>query len=505
LVIADAQKPIAIAGIMGGEYSSVSEKTKIIILEAATFDPLSIRKTARALNLHSDSSDRFEKGLSTELTEEAIWRAAELISKLAGGKVVGNLIDKRIKKYQPIKVKLNLEEVERYLGVKIPPQKIIKILTSLGFKPFSSIRLRTKSAKSRSPKKIPQKQIITFTVPYWRDHDIFISEDLIEEIARIYGYHNLPTALPTGEIPIKEKNWELFWEKKIKEILAGAGMTEIYSYSFVSAKLLESCGYKPSDCLKLLNPLSIDLEYMRNSLIPSVLQVVAENQSLKDEFKIFELSRVYFKKERELPDEKLKICGALVGQRKDNRLFYEAKGIVELLFKKLGITNYEFRIIKEDLMPWNKPRTAEIIIDHMVAGYLGEPRATVLENFGIKKQVVLFGLDFERLVSLARVDKTYNPLPKFPSIELDLAILVPENVLWEDIRKAILEINNQLIKEVKLFDIFEGGQIPLGQKSLAFRVAYQSNERTLKLEEAKKLEEQILERLGERFGAKLRR
>ncbi len=486
LVIADSQKPIALAGVMGGEKFSVRPQTKTIILEAANFDPVSIRRTSRALNLLSDSSYRFEKGLSTELVAPAIWRAAELIGQLAGGKIVGSLIDKQTRKYQPTKVRLTSESLERYLGLKLEVRKVVKILNSLGFECRGN------------------QKTITAAVPYWREGDIKIEEDLIEEIARIFGYHNLPTEMISGEIPISPRDWELFWERRIKEILAGAGLTEIYSYSFLSADLLAKCGYRPADCLKLLNPLNLELEYLRNSLVPSLLEAVKTNQEIKDQFKIFELAKVYLKRENDLPEEQLKLSGALVGSEKGNRLFYEAKGIIELLFKKLGLTNYQFQLIKTDLLTWRKERTAEIIAAGTNLGYLGELSAQVSKNFDLKKPVVLFGLDFSRLIPLATVNRTYVPLPRFPSIELDLALVVPARTQWTEVKEAIPEVNSQLIRAVELFDVFLGGKIPAGQKSLAFRVTYRSDDRTLKLSEVEQLQKEIVAKLEARFEAKLR-
>jgi phenylalanyl-tRNA synthetase beta chain len=487
LVIADAKKPIAIAGVMGGECSSVDLKTKTIVIESANFDPVSVRKTARQLNIQTDASLRFEKGLSIESTEPSIWRVAELVSQLAHGKISGKLIDKRSRPYRPAKVKLNLDNVPRYLSVAIKPEKIVKILNLLGFK------------CARAGK------IITAIVPYWRDRDISIEEDLIEEVARIYGYHNLPTELPTGEIPVTPKNWEFYWEKKIKDILMGAGLIETFSYSFVSAKLLQNCGYQLVDCLKLLNPLSADWEYMRNSLVPSILQAVAENQGIEDEFKIFELSKIYIKSDNSLPEEKSRLAGAFVGSVKDDKLFYKAKGALELLFKKMGIKNHELRIKEEKSNLWQTNRSAGVFISGSAIGRLGQPEIQVLKNFDIKKQAILFDLDFDKLTKYARTDKTYEPIAKYPSIELDLAVILPVIVTWEEIKKEVLSIDSKLIRDIKLFDIFSGGVIPAGKKSLAFRVIYRSDERTLKLEEAQALEEKIVSKLREKWGAELRK
>jgi len=488
LVIADSANPVAIAGVMGGEESAVKAETETIVIESANFDAFSIRKTSRALNLYSDSSYRFEKGLSTESTVPALKRAVELILKIAGGEIASKLIDERAKKFVKTYAKLNINNVERFLGVKIAPAQIIKILISLGFK--------CKRAGL----------IITAEVPYWRQGDIEMEQDLIEEIARIYGYHNLPTKLPVGELPYREINKELFWETKAKDILQAAGLTEIYSYSFVSAKILEDTLISPHRCIKLLNPLSEEFEYMRISLLPSMLKIAAENQEIKDEFKLFEISKVYLSEDKnKLPKEPLRLCGALVEEKGGDQLFYKAKGILELLFKKMGIKDFKFNLLEAGSLVWKIGRTAHIEINNQGIGQIGEISDKILNNFGIKKKIIVFNLDFERLVKSANTNKVYKPIPKFPSIDLDLSMIVKNNILWGNIKKAILNLGNELIREVKLFDVYKGKGIEQGKKSLAFRTIYRADSRTLKLKEAETVQDKLIKLLEKKFGAKFRR
>ncbi len=496
LVITDAKEPIAIAGIKGGKKAEINSKTKTIILEAANFNEVSIRKTARALNLYSESSARFEKGLSDQLPLTAMARAVELAQNLVKANIASLLIDEKVRKYQPKKIKLNKKNVETFLGIKISNQKIIKILESLGFEIKNFI----------------------VTVPFWRDKDVEKEVDLIEEIARIYGYHKLPTELPVGKIPQKEKNQQLYWENKTKEILSGVGMSEIHSYSFVSEELLKKCGFDSKKCLKLLNPLNADLEYMRPSLIPSLLQIISQNQKIKEEFEIFELANVYLpKKSGALPDERLNLCGAIV-QKENEKLFYQTKGIIELLFKKIGVDD---KVISHQAMDKKQRsvssptdniynilhpiKTAEIFIKDEQVGVIGEINLEILKKFDIKSSVAMFDFDFSKLIKYTTTNRTYQPIIKFPPIKLDLAIVLDRKILWNNIQKLIYKNGENFVKEVELFDIYEGRGVPKDKKSLAFHITYQSANRTLEDKEINKIQEKIINALEKNFKAEVRK
>ena len=490
LIIADAKEAIAVAGIMGGKFSAVDSKTKRIVLEAANFNEISIRKTARALNLYSESSTRFEKGLSDQLPLPAMMRAVELVQNLTEANIVSSLIDKGIKKYQQTKIKLSKKNVELFLGVKISSQKIIKILNSLGFE------VRSK-----------ENWEFIVNVPFWRDKDVGIEVDLIEEIARIYGYYKLPIELPTGKIPQKEKNWQLYWENKTKEILSGAGMTEVYSYSFISKEFLEKAGIDSKKCLKLLNPLNVDLEYMRPSLIHSLLQVIFQNQKIKDKFEIFELANIYLSKGfNKLPDEKLALCGAIVqGLIKKQKLFYKIKGIVELLFEKIGID-----VLTVSYKPltvgrfWHSTKAAKILIKNQQVGIIGEIHPEILAKFDIDMPVAMFDFDFSRLIKQATTRKTYQPIIKFPPVKLDLAIVIDKKILWNDIQKLIYQTGENFVKRVELFDVYEGRGVSINKKSLAFHITYQSADQTLEDKEVNKIQEKITKVLEKKFEAEVR-
>jgi len=493
LVIADAKEPIAIAGIKGGKKAEIDSKTKRIILEAANFNEVLIRKTSRALNLYSDSSVRFEKSLSDQLPLPAMKRAIELIQTLTGARIASPLIDKRTKKYQPTKIKLTKKKIESFLGVKISDQKIVKILNSLGFKTATAA-----------------KKYFIVNVPFWRDKDVQIEVDLIEEIARIYGYYKLPAKLPlwemSQEMPQKEKKDDFYWENKIKEILSGIGFTEIYSYSFISKDLLKKCGFKPKKCLNLLNPLNVDLEYMRPSLVPSMLQIIFQNQKIKDEFEIFEMANVYLSKEsNKLPDERINLCGAIVQKEKNQQLFYRVKGVIELLFEKIGIdvltVSYKPLAISQF---WHLIKSAEVSIKNVPLGVIGEINPEILAKFDIDMSVAMFDFDFPKLIKKATTKRTYQPIIKFPSVKLDLAIVINKKIPWNDIQNLIYQTNKNFIKKVEVFDIYEGQGIPKDKKSLAFHIIYQADNRTLKNKEVNKMQEKIVKVLEGKFKAQVR-
>jgi len=489
LVIADAEKLIAVAGVMGGEETAVDENTRTIILESANFDPLSVRKTSRSLNLYSDSSARFEKGLSVELPYPALLRAVELVQDLAGGEIASEIIDQKTKKYQPITVNFNPESAERFLGIKISLSKIKKILTGLGFE----------------IKQVGRSKNLKAIVPYWRDKDIEAEIDLVEEIARIYGYHNLPSKLPAGEIPETKKDWKFHWENEIKNILVGAGMAEVYSYSFISEKLIKDCGLNLNNHLKLLNPLNKDLEYMRCSLISSLLKIAAENQKIKDKFKIFEIANVYFPKRKDkLPDEKLRLTGIFVGNNKEEKMFFEAKGAIELMLKKVGVAKLEFKKPSGKVNFWDQNKTAEIIFNGETLGNVGIIEREILSRLKIKKNVAAFDFDFEKLVQYMTDKKVYSPLPKYPAIELDLSVVLDKKITWREIKEAVEKADKKLIKKLELFDVYEGGKLPGGKKSAAFRITCRADERTLKDKEAEKIQEKVIKILEGNFGGKIR-
>ncbi len=483
LVITDSKKPIAIAGVMGGAESEVKNTTKSIILESANFNSLNIRQTATKLCLRSESSDRFGYGLDPNLASQAQDRAAYLMQELAQGKVVSGLIDIYPKKVKPWKVKVNLDWLDKFLGVSVPKNKVLQILKSLEFE-------------------VKQKgRELEVNIPTFR-LDITIPEDVAEEMARLYGYSKIKEQSPRGKLEPVPKNDQLYWENFVKDTLSGAGFIEVYNYSFSGEKELKILGKGTKDVLELVNPLNIELKYMRPSLVPGILQNVLSNLRNFDQFKIFELARVYIPKKGKLPDERRRICGAIVSQQ----LFYEAKGVVELLLNKLGIPEktVSFKLKAEGWI-WHPGRTAEIKVNQEIVGVLGEIHPKILARLDIESKVAMFDLDFDKIITLATTKKAFKKMPKYPAITLDLAFILAKKTLHDHLKNAVLEAGKPLVREVELFDVYEGKPLEKGKKSLAFHITYQAEDRTLKDKEVFRIQDKIIKALEKKFGAKVRK
>jgi phenylalanyl-tRNA synthetase beta chain len=483
LVIADGRVPVAVAGIMGGEESAATAKTKTIVFEAANFNPVSVRKTARALNLHSDASSLYEKGLHPQNTHFALLRAIELTQRLAGGQAASPIIDAGIKIYKPAKIKLDTAQIKKHLGADIPAAKVKTILTTLGFS-------------------VSGGKILTVSVPWWRANDVGFDYDLIEEIARIYGYHNLPTTLPQGEIPVTAKEPILIWEENIKNELKAAGFTESINYSMVSEKFLAKGGFGAIKPLKVANPLNEDMDSMRTSLIPGILQNIADNIKSIPEIKIFELSNIYLPaKANELPDENPRLCGAIVSDQENS--FFLAKGLAELLLTKLGLLNYEIKLTDQNCPLWQKQAAMDVICGGKFVGQFGLFAGEILENFGIDKPVAVFDFDFCLLASIAQSGKIYRPIPAFPESSRDLAIIVSQDVKWESISATVAEAS-PLLAKIEYLNTFLDKSLGENKKSLAFRMIFRAPDRTLKSEEIDVAVKKAISALESKFSALLR-
>ncbi|MCG2690755.1 phenylalanine--tRNA ligase subunit beta, partial [Candidatus Parcubacteria bacterium] len=425
LIIADREKPLAIAGVIGGVDSSVGAGAKNIIIEAANFNPKAVRKSSRALSLFSDSSNRFEKGLSAEFPRIALSRAIELICDLSGGRQSGKIIDACFKKYRPAKVGLGFSYLYQKLGVEISAKKVIKILESLGFKV---------AAKSKAG--------IKAIVPYWRQGDIEIPDDLVEEIARIYGYHNLPATLPKGDIPSRpclpclpagrpdrQAAGDYFNnEERTKDFISDLGFCEVYSNSMVSEKMLENFGINPASALKIKNPLNEDMVYMRSTLIPSLLKIISKNLRHKKEAGIFEMANIYLLREgREksrLPKEEMTLGLTISGP--GDKAFGKLRAVSESLFKKLCIKEKDVvcaPAVRENLHP---TRTAVIKIGGAEIGIVGElhpclagRQVATFKALDIGQRVAVAEISFEKLEAFASDKKIYTPVSKFPPVEMD--------------------------------------------------------------------------------------
>lgn len=487
LVIADAEGPVAVAGIMGGERSGAYNDTEDIILECATFEPVSVRRTSRRINLYSDSQLRFEKGLSTESVPSAMARAIELVLDLAGGKVVA-VEDVTAHPYKPMSFSVSSADVVKRIGVEIPEKHQVKILNDLGFK-----------AKAT-------KGTIKAEVPWWRDHDIEDGVDLIEEIARIFGYGNIPAKLPIGDLPPRPRDPVIFWEDRLKDVMKGIGFTEIYSYSFVSDALYEKAGFDPAQALHLSNPLSEEFAFMRTSLLPSMLQAISENRERCEEIRFFEVANAYTPKEglktkpvwSDLPDERLHCIATVSGED----CFKEAKGVFEHVLEELGVQGVEWKRVSEEGF-WHPGRTVQAFKGDILLGTVGEVAPVLLERFKIDGRIAIVESPLAELFSQSTISRSYLPPNPFPEIQRDLALIVDASVEFSDLASVIRGVD-PLISSVEWFDTFSGKGLPEEKKSVAMHLVCSSRERTLTSEEVDGLIERVLKKLEKEFKAVVR-
>lgn len=484
LVIADSEKPVAVAGVMGGEATSISKDTRTVIFEAATFDPVSVRRTARKLNLYSDAQLRFEKGLSVQAPPEALARALELCAELTGARV-SSIVDKETTPYKPLSYKMNVDELTSLMGVSLPKTETVSTLKRLGF----GVTLKGKT--------------LTAVVPWWRDHDIESGRDLVEEVARIYGYTNIPAVFPLGITP-KKIDPELVWEQRVRQFAKGAGLTETYTYSFVSRQLLERAGYSSDRLLRIQNPLSSDFEFMRTTLLPSLLAVADENRERFSEQRLFEVAHVYYPKKQdwsELPDECLELGALFFGQE---QAWKEAKGFVELLMQDLGIQQVRWQSLTTDSF-WHPGRSAQAFLGDLLLGTVGELHPRIAANYKFEQRVALVDLPLETLFAAAKQGKRAEPIPVYPEAKRDLALVVDRDTEVQTLIQHILQ-NKTLhnIKSVEWFDTYRGSSLPSDKKSVAFHVTLVHPERTLETKEVDEVMQEIVNALKERFNAEVR-
>ncbi|MFA5374199.1 MAG: phenylalanine--tRNA ligase subunit beta [Dehalococcoidia bacterium] len=490
LMINDGAGPVAVAGVMGGANSEVSDRTVNVLLESANFNPASIRRTSARFKLRSEASLRFEKGLSAELPVHALRRATQLLAQLGGGQIAKGIIDVYPGKQPERKIDLKLTRVERVLGVKIPQADVKRVLTSLGFK--------CDEVKSDE---------LSVTVPYWRT-EVKLAEDVIEEIARIIGYDNLPTTQLSGALPHHTPDPMRTLRRNVADILAGCGMQEIITYSLTSLESLKRFD-REAKPLRLENPITPEQEYMRTSLRPGLLSTLAANLKHEDGgIRLFEAGRVYLPKKNDLPHELEMLAGIMCGPRTirswhgegKSMDFFDAKGIIETLMERLGIDAGYTASNDKTLVP---ARQASIVVGKESIGILGELHPRLAEQYDIDPQTIcLFEIDMEKLLAATSKEKKFRALPRFPAVLRDIAIILDV----ETPAQKVIDIigKSPLAARVTLFDVYTGKQVPQGKKSLALSISYQSPDRTLTDEEVDKAQGKILERLTKELGATLR-
>lgn len=495
LVIADENRSVAIAGVMGGANSEVIDQTSMVLVEAASFKATSIHYTARTLRLSSEASQRFERGIRAELAIPALKRATQLLVELCGGQAARGIIDVYPGKQEAAPIMLPVRMVGKLLGTEFSFEQIMNILTSLGFE------CKANEAKTE----------ITTSVPYWRS-DIKLPVDLVEEVARIIGYDNIPMTLLGEPIPPSNPDPVVGLKQKVRDSLVGFGFQDVVTYSLVGGDTLsrlfpEARPYWPEP-VRLANPMTADQEFLRPTLRASLLAAFAANRRFDESgIRLFEISRVYIARGRGLPDEIETLCGILGGLRGERSCqssteitdFFDAKGIIEALLERLDVTAVFEKSADENLNP-NKQ--AAIIVKDQKVGIFGEIHPEVARNFEISEPVYLFEIDLNALSPLMAGEKSYVPLPKFPSVVRDLALVVDIEVPHRKIRDIFRGFS--LISNIEIFDIYTGEQVSPGKKSMAYRLTFQNPNRTLKEEEINGVMKGILNKLKNEVGATLR-
>ena len=510
LVIANQTRPVAIAGIMGGANSGINDQTESIIIESANFNFDSVRKTAQKLGLRTEASMRFEKGLDPNLCELGLIRAVELILEICpGARVAGNLEDEKQTPLIPLlkgdgkglkPIDLDLKWLNKFIGYEFTAKQVKQILEKLGF---------LLKAVGNGFK---------VTIPSWRAvHDISLPEDLAEEVARIYGYNNLKSELPKIDLAPPLVIEEKVLIRKIKNILSlGAKFTEVYNYSFISRQQAEkiaplqkggSGGF--DSVIELTNPLSEDLAVLRPSLIPAILENIKTNQAFEAEIAIYEIGGIFLNKAGEikkddnsrdkLPFQEKSLAMALAGDDADD-LFRKLKGAIEFLFKSLNLA-VEFEFAASE---YNKSASAKIMSGGHCLGCATEPEKSIRQSFGIKKPMAIAEINLLELLNLVKNSpiKQYAEPPKYPSVSRDLAFVVNEKILYNNIVKEIKNFSD-LIKQVELFDVYQGDKLGAGKKNLAFHIIYQAD-KTLTSVEADEVQLKLVKHLEKEFEAKVR-
>ncbi len=499
LMICDGKKPVALAGIMGGLNSEIEEDTSDILLESAYFDPMGIRRTSKQLGLSTEASIRFERGIDPNGSLRAAERAADLMAALAGGTVSRGAVDAYPKKIEPLQIPLRVSRVNQILGTSINGKEIQTHLKNL------QLEVRENGADS-----------FRVTAPTYRV-DLTREIDLIEEVARLHGFHRIPVTLPSGRVSPEKKTPMQVGVERARDLLSGFGFWEVITYSFISPQVLLDLRISPNDRkargLRIQNPLSEDQAVMRTTLVPGLLHTVRSNLNRQNlDLKLFELGRVFFPRGPEDQPEEVEFLGGIFSGLRDEESwakpraecdFFDLKGALEGLFEGMGVAGVQF--LPDHQIPFLHPgKACRVCVKGEDIGILGEVNPAVGELFDLKEKVFLFELDFQKVVSRMTERRTFTPLPRYPAVTRDLAVVVDEPVAAGDILKTLWKANEGWIKEIRLFDLYRGNPVPSGRKSLAFRLVYQKEDRTLTDREVNEFHQNLVELLAREYKGALR-
>lgn len=487
LVIADNSKPVAIAGVMGGLNSEIEKDTKTIVFESAVFYGGAIRKTAKKVGLRTESSSRFEKGLSSENALRTINRAIELVELIGAGEAVEAKIDVYPTKQKPNKIKLDVKRINNLLGTNISKQEMIDILEKLDIKVENDVAI----------------------VPYFR-MDLEYVADIAEEIVRFYGYDKLETTLIKADTTLGIKNKEQKIETKIKEVLVSSGLSEVYTYGFVSMKDLEKSNISKDlieKSITIMNPLSDEYKLMRPTTIPSMMQILATNANYKNQdVKLFDISRSYKNINNEIEQGEVPLQENIltIGMYGDDTDFYTLKGLIENVLQAASINRYDIQKQREN-ESYHPGRCAEIKVGIDTIATFGEVHPELLDNYDIGKRAYLAEVNITKLVKYSKANKKYVEVPKFPAVERDIAVIVDEIVEVGQIEKIITKKGKKLLESAKLFDIYRDEKIGKGKKSVAYSLIFRDKKKTLSDEEINATMNDIIIELEKNLHAELRK
>ena len=482
LCICDVEKPVAVAGVMGGANSEIVGDTAMVLFESANFSGPSIRRTATALGMRTDSSSRFEKGLDIRNTEKALERACELVELLGAGEVVPGVIDAVAGEMKTATVKFEPDRINALLGTDIGEDTMKKILRDLGFG-FDGD---------------------TILVPSWRG-DVEHYSDIAEEVARFYGYNEIPTRFTGTVSTCGGFTPEQSCERRVGEICRSMGLDEIITYSFISPTYYDKIRLPEDsplrDSLKILNPLGEDTSIMRTTVLPSMLEILTRNYNFRNpEAFLYEIGRVYFKRPDGLADEPRIVSLGGYGAKMD---FFTLKGWVEELLDGLCTGTLRYAASREN-PSYHPGRCAEVFLDGDRIGVFGQIHPAVAANYGVETELYCAELSFDAILAHRAPLPVYKPLPRFPSVSRDIAVVCDASIPAGEMAACILENGGQYLKDCRIFDVFTGGRIAEGRKSVAFSLTMRADDQTLTDDHAEETVKKVLAALRERFGAEMR-
>jgi phenylalanyl-tRNA synthetase beta chain len=501
LLICDGRKPVAIGGVMGGLNSEIQDNTTRVLIEGAYFSPMSIRRTSKKLGLSTEASYRFERGVDPNGTIRAINRAARLMAEVSGATIVCGVVDEHPLPQSPPRIFLGVAHTNRLLGTRLNRQEIGELLKSIEF----DVKPGGDSDK------------LTVVPPSFRV-DVTRPEDLIEDVARLYGYERIPTTFPSIPATGRRGNRQLELRNRIKSLITGFGFTETIQYSFThklsGERLRLAADDRRRNTIALLNPLSEDQAVMRTSLVPGLLETMRFNLSQQARnLRIFEIGKVFLDHTGNNLPEEVEMLGALwSGSRTEPSWrsrevacdFYDLKGVTEGLLNWLGIGRLRFTRLAADECTYHRPGySAQILVEKMPIGMLAELHPQVRETYNLKQTAYVLELDLNRLFGIIPAEKTYQPTAKFPAVFRDITLIIDKAVETQTVLARVEGFREDLIEALQLFDVFEGEPIPAGQKSVSFRITYRSADCTLADEDINALHKAVTERLVKAFNATL--